>query len=140
MKKVLIIGAVILVIVFIIVLTTGGKPGIELDVASGQALAYAKLRSAIAEGNLNGSGVFSSDNMQKLKDLIKKADSSNQWFASNSGVFYGGLADTDSYQYTWISNGTYCATFCVKEENTDFFLCDYKFSADTVKGCMLFVE
>ena len=49
-----------------------------MDVKSGEALAYTRLRQAIANSRLNGSGTLSSEDYNILGKMVKNADSSNQ--------------------------------------------------------------
>lgn len=140
MKVIIIVAVIILGIIIISAITS--KPGYELSVEKSEPVAYTNLRYSIAQAaaSSGGASTLKSEYIDTLGKLVKSVDSSNQWFSSNSGVFYGGTADTSDYQYTWISNGTYCATFCIKQEGNTYYLCDFKFSADTVKGYTLFVE
>lgn len=136
--KLLIIVAII--IVLIIIIASNSKPGYELSVENKEAVAYTSLRYAIAEGKVKGSSTLSSQYIDILGKMVKNADSNNQWFANNNGVFYGGSADNSDYEICWISDGTYCATFMVKKEPTKYYLCDYHFSVQNVDGCTIFVE
>lgn len=51
LKTIIIIVAII--IVGIIIISVNSKPGYEMDVKSGEALAYTRLRQAIATSNSN---------------------------------------------------------------------------------------
>lgn len=111
-----------------------------MDVKSGEALAYARLRQAIATSRLDGSGTLSNEDFNILGKMAKNADSSNQWF-TQTGKFamYGNTADKDGYEVTWISDGTNCAIFYAKEEDNTYYLTSYSYNVDDVKGYTIFV-
>ena len=138
LKTIIIIVAII--IVGIIIISVNSKPGYEMDVKSGEALAYTRLRQAIATSRVDGTGTMSAEDFSKLGKIAKNADSSNQWFANESGAFYGNTADTSEYQVTWVSDGTYCAIFYAVNENDIYYLTSYSFNSDDVKGYTSFVE
>lgn len=138
LKTIIIIIA--LIIVSIIIISLNSKPGYEMNVINKEALAYARLRQAIATSKLEGTAILSSEDHQILGKMAKNADSSNQWFANNTGIFYGNTADTSDYEVTWISDGKYCAIFYAKEENNIYYLTSYSFDADDIKGYIIFVE
>lgn len=138
LKKIIIIVAI--VIVGIIIISLNSKPGYEMDIKNGEALAYAKLRQAIATSRVDGTGTMSAEDFSTLGKMAKNADNNNQWFANNSGAFYGNIADTSEYEVTWVSDGTYCAIFYAVEENYIYYLTSYSFSGDNVKGYTFFVE
>ena len=54
-------------------------------------------------------------------------------------VFYGNTADTSDYEVSWISNGQCCAIFYAKKVDDTYYLTNYTFTADTIKGYMIFV-
>lgn len=137
LKTIVIIVAI--VIVGIVIISANSKPGYELSVSDKEAVAYTSLRYAISKSAVDGGGTITSEQFNTLGKIAKNADSSNQWFSSDSGVFYGKTADTSDYQVTWISNGTYCAIFYVKQDVNTYYLTSYSFSADDVKGYTIFV-
>ncbi len=137
LKKIITIVSII--IVGLIIISLNSKPGYEMNVLDKEAFAYAKLRQAIATSRLNGAGTLSSEDMNILGKMVKNADNSNQWFSSNSGAFYGNMADTSDYEVTWISNGIYCAIFYAKEVDNTYYLTNYSFNADSVKGYTILV-
>ena len=130
---------IIVIIILGIILISSNSNGYEMDISSGEALAYTRLRVAIANSRLNGSGILSSEDFNILGKMAKNADRSNQWFSGSSGVFYGNTADTSDYEVSWISNGQYCAIFYAKKVDDTYYLTNYTFTADTIKGYMIFV-
>lgn len=137
--KVIIIIAIIIVGIIIIV-SMNSKAGYEMDVKSGENVAYTRLRLAIANSNLDGSGTLSSEDYNKLGKMAKNADSSNQWFSQTGRVaLYGGIADKDGYECTWVSDGTHCAIFYAKKEDNTYYLTNYSFNVDDVKGPTILV-
>lgn len=138
LKKIIIIVAII--IVGIIIISLNSKPGYEMDIKNGEAVAYNKLRLAITTSRVDGTGTMSAEDFSILGKMVKNADNNNQWFANNSGVFYGNIADTSEYEVTWVSDGIYCAIFYAVEENFIFYLTSYSFSGDDVKGYTFLVE
>lgn len=137
-KKTIIIIVAIIIVAIIIISSSGGN-GYEMNVKNREEVAYATLRAAISKSRLDGSGTMSSEDFSKLGEMVKNADSENQWFASDSGVFYGDTADTSDYQVTWVSDGTYCAVFYAKLEGNTHYLTNYNFSPDDVKGYSILV-
>lgn len=138
LKTIIIIVAII--VVGIIIISVNSKLGYELSISDREAVAYTSLRSAIATSKVDGSGTMSKELFAILGKIAKNADNSNQWFANNSGAFYGNTADTSEYQVTWVSNGTYCAVFYVKQDVNTYYVTSYSFAPDDVKGYTFFVE
>lgn len=139
LTKLIIIIALIIVI-GIIIISLNSKPGYEMDVKNKEALAYARLRQAIATSRVDGTGTLSSEDYNILGKMVKNADSSNQWFSQTGRVaLYGNTGDREGYEVTWISDGTYCAIFYVKNEDNIYYLTNYSFDIDNVKGYTIFV-
>lgn len=135
-----IIIVVAIIIVGIIIISSSSVPGYEMDVKNKEALAYTRLRQAIANSKVDGSGTLSSEDYSILGKMVKNADSSNQWF-SQTGKFalYGNTGDKDGYEITWLSDGTHCAVFYAKNEDNTYYLTSYSYNADDVKGYTIFV-
>lgn len=140
LTKIIIIIALI-VVIGIIIISLNSKPGYEMDVKNKEALAYARLRQAIATSRVDGTGTLSSEDYNILGKMVKNADSGNQWFSQTGRVaLYGNTGDRDGYEVTWVSDGTYCAIFYVKNEEHIYYLTNYSFNVDDVKGYTIFVE
>lgn len=135
-----IVVIVAIIIVGIIIISSNSKPGYEMDVKNKEALAYARLRQAVANSRLNGSGTLSSEDYNILGKMVKNADSSNSWFSqTGKNAFYGNTGDKDGYEITWLSDGTHCAIFYAKKENDIYYLTSYSYNVDDVKGYTIFV-
>lgn len=138
---------VAIVIIGIIIISSNSKPGYELNVLNKEALALSELRLAIAKSQLDGSGILTNDEFNTLGKLVKNADSNNQWFGNNKGIFYGQTLDTSDKYITVISDGTYVATFTTVEEqdgpsmgDKKTYLVDYTFEQKTFKGYKFYVD
>ena len=68
-----IIIIIAIVIVGIIIISSNSSPGYEMDVKNKEALAYTRLRQAIANSRLNGSGTLSSEDYNILGKMVKNA-------------------------------------------------------------------
>lgn len=135
-----IVVVIAIIIIGIIIISSSSTPGYEMDVKNKEALAYTRLRQAIANSKVDGTGTLSSEDYNILGKMVKNADSSNGWF-SQTGKFalYGNTGDKDGYEVTWLSDGTHCAIFYAKNEDNTYYLTNYSFNVDNVKGYTIFV-
>lgn len=142
-KGISLIAIVVIVAIIIIgisIISLNSKPGYEMDVKNMEALAYARLRQAIATSKVEGTGTLSSEDYNILEKMVKNADSNNQWFSQTGRVaLYGNIGDRDGYEVTWVSDGTHCAIFYVKNEDDIYYLTNYSFDVDDVKGYIILV-
>ena len=131
---------VAIIIVGIVIISSSSTPGYEMDVKNKEALAYARLRQAVANCKLNGSGTLSSEDYNILGKMVKNADSSNGWFSQTGKIaLYCNSGDKDGYEITWLSDGTHCAIFYAKNEDNTYYLTSYSYNVDDVKGYPIFV-
>ena len=147
----------IIVIAVILIYSITKQPGYKLDIDNSEFIAYFSLRVSIlgAQVSDNLTNTLSREYFDTLGNIVKNADSNNQWFTdADSKLFvfansadddamidYGIPAeDVDKFEITWISDGRYCAFFVMKIVGEDYYLVDYDFSADDVLGCMLTIE
>lgn len=131
---------VAIIIVGIIIISSSSTPGYEMDIKNKEALAYTRLRQAIANSKVDGSGTLSSEDYNILGKMVKNADSSNSWFSqTGKNAFYGNTGDKDGYEITWLSDGTHCAIFYAKNEDNIYYLTSYSYNVDDVKGYTIFV-
>ena len=138
LKTIIIIVAI--VFIGIIIISMNSKPGIEMK--ADEVVAYKSLRNAIEEAKSSQgmTSILSSENFNILGKMAKNADSSNQWFSQTGKlVLYGNTADSDGYEVSWLSDGTYCAIFYAKKENDKYYLTSYYFDVDDVKGYIILV-
>lgn len=106
-----------------------------------EKMVYTRIRLVEAELAYDGiTSPFDKDCMDILKKLVKRVNSNNEWFASNSGTFYVDIADTSDREIVLISDGKYTAKFYVKVENSKYILEKYTFSAEKIKGYELWIE
>jgi len=134
MKKIIgLSAALVLVMVLGLLVACGGS----YTIPASENVALASLRLAAAESRLDGSGELTQAHFNMLGQLVRNADSSNEWFAGASGTFYAGTQDTADRQVTFITDGTWTATFYTEDANaaaTSHRLVEYTFVQRSVTG------
>ncbi len=137
-KKVIIL--IIIVIVLIISFFSYKIINEEKHTIKGTNLvAYTSLRLAVAEVALGkDQSSLDSNKMNNLENFITEISPKNQWFSENSGTFYIGTMDTSDLNITWISDGTYYATFYVTKDTN--ILKKYTFSTGKEKGYSIYID
>ena len=129
MKKTLYLCSLVLFILFF-----SGCSASTTKFDSSEAVAYTSLRLAISKSKTGNSGEISKTYLDKLKNIIKKANNNNQWFENYEGNFYGITKDTSDYQIDFICNENYCAKFTVKNTKENYYLEDYSFETNNENG------
>lgn len=137
MKKLFIIISIIIVL-FIGMVMLLGSSKYELDVISGETVAYTSLRYAIAQSNYDGSGEISQEKFNVLGNMVKKFNSSAEWFSNSSYRFSGKIVDTSEKQITVITDGEYVATFTIENDGDNYYLLEYTFENKKVSNCAKF--
>ena len=120
-KKTIIIIIVIILFIFFIIGSSSDDKGYELSIENGEEVAYASLRVAIAQSNVDGSGTISRENFDIIKSIVKNANSDNQWFDETTDIYYGEIASTSVQEEIMLTDGTYTATFSIIIENPDSY-------------------
>ena len=136
--KLLIIVAIIVVV--IIIIGSNSKPGIEMS--TDELVAYQSLRNAIEEAKASEgmTSTMLSENFDILGNMVKNADSGNEWFSRTGAMaLYGNIDDEDGYEMTTLSDGKHCAIFYAKEENGKYYFTSYYFIVSDVKGYVILV-
>ena len=127
---------VILLIIVTLLCLTGCESRYKLD--PNESVAYARLNLAVASSAYDGSGSMPKEDLNCLKELVKKFDSNNEWFSELS-KFYGRTADTDEKKITYLCDDNYCAKFTVEEKDDSYYLLDYSFESSNDKGYKIYI-
>ena len=130
-SKIAIIIIVVIAIIGIIIFANTRSHKFSLEEAS----AYTKLRSAIAQSNVDGTGEMNYDDFYNvLGTMIRNENSNYQWFDRLKFNFIGKIADTSDYQVTIVGDGTYGAKFTVKKDNGEYYLEEFFFGPATISN------
>lgn len=132
-------------LIIILLLVAGAVAGYFLFLRKGkykldpyEAVAYTSLNLAEATSAYMGGGSITKAQFDTLGKMVKKYDSSSEWFASYYG-YYSRTADTDKNKVTYLCNDNYCAKFVVEHTGGDYYLVDYLFESSSEKGYKIYV-
>ena len=115
-----------------------GATGCEkkYELSTTEALAWTRLRLAIAESVANGgSTTLTRDNVLTLKSLAKKYNEDSEWFSKSYLGYagYGKTMDTDKNEISTLCDENYCATFTVENKDGNYYLVNYSFERSVEK-------
>lgn len=133
MKKKILIGIGVVVILFFLFIMIMGKPYKEFSME--QAVAWSTLKVSLAQSNYDGGGKIKESTLNQLKELTD----GKGWFGDYDTI-YVEEKNTDKYEIITIYNGKYAATFTTQPKALTYKLIDYKFEPSDKKAQKILVE